>query len=83
MWRGLISVGEVVRVGEDFYTSKGNVERVTALVKELHEREGAITIKDFKNILGTGRRDAILYLEYLDMKGMTIRDGDVRRLRKT
>lgn len=81
VWRGLITTGDIARLGEDFYTSSDNVDKAIAIVKKLYEDQGSVTVKDFKSVLGVGRRDAILFLEHLDMKGLTIRDGDARKLR--
>ena len=44
--------------------------------------EGEITLARFRDLSGTGRRDAQLLLERLDADGVTRREGDARVLRR-
>ena len=45
-------------------------------------RRSGITLARFRDLVGTGRRDAQLLLERFDANGLTRRDGDRRVLRK-
>ena len=45
--------------------------------------QGEITLARFRDLLGTGRRDAQLLLERLDADGLTRRVGDRRVLRRS
>ena len=45
-------------------------------------RQERITLAEVRDLLGTSRKYAQALLEHLDATGMTIRDGDYRRLRK-
>jgi selenocysteine-specific elongation factor len=51
------------------------------LVRECREA-GRVTLARFRDLLGTGRRDAQLLLERLDADGVTRRVGDARVLRR-
>jgi len=44
--------------------------------------EGGIALARFRDLVGTGRRDAQLLLERLDADGVTRRDGERRVLRR-
>jgi selenocysteine-specific elongation factor len=44
---------------------------------------GAITAAEFRDKFQTSRKYALAFLEHLDSKGLTLREGDIRRLRKT
>ena len=37
VWRGLITIGDIVRLGEDFYTSSNNVDKAITIVKKLYD----------------------------------------------
>lgn len=57
------------------------------VAQEMHRRvvarlsEGAsMTMAEFRDLLGTSRKYAVPIGEYLDRIGLTVRDGDVRRL---
>jgi selenocysteine-specific elongation factor len=41
-----------------------------------------MTAAEFRDILGTSRKYAVPLLEWLDVHGVTIRNGDFRTLRK-
>jgi selenocysteine-specific elongation factor len=72
----------IVRVAPDLYFLRESVDRVRSdLYKHLAEK-GAITPTAFRDLFGTSRKYTIPLLEYFDREGLTIRVGDMRRLRK-
>ena len=75
--------GRLVRVGDGLAVSRAAYERARTLVLEECERAGSIGLARFRDLLGTGRRDAQLLLERLDADGVTRRRGDVRVLRRS
>jgi hypothetical protein len=80
--RFLESRGELVRLGDGFAIGAGGYEAAKdALVRECREA-GEITLSRFRDLLGTGRRDAQLLLERFDQDGLTRRIGDKRILRR-
>ncbi|MDO9085452.1 MAG: selenocysteine-specific translation elongation factor [Anaerolineaceae bacterium] len=44
---------------------------------------GSLTAAEFRDKFQTSRKYALAFLEHLDSKGLTLREGDIRRLRKT
>jgi hypothetical protein len=44
--------------------------------------KGALTVTSFRDAFGSSRKYTLAFLEYLDASGVTIRDGDFRKLRK-
>ena len=56
------------------------IDQVHQLVTALDAPEG-FTVQAFRDSAGIGRNLAIELLEYLDRKGVTRRDGNVRFLR--
>jgi hypothetical protein len=61
--------------------SSARYTRARELVVEECTRTGSITLARFRDLAGTGRRDAQLLLERLDADGVTRRVGDARVLR--
>jgi selenocysteine-specific elongation factor len=43
--------------------------------------EGGLTVAAFRDRFATSRKFALAVLEHFDAAGLTVRDGDVRRLR--
>jgi selenocysteine-specific elongation factor len=78
----LESRGTVVKVTTDLYMSSEAIQRAkTALLHHL-TAHGEISAAVFRDLLGISRKTAIPLLEYFDRAGLTLRVGDVRKLRK-
>jgi selenocysteine-specific elongation factor len=74
----LIRTGRLVRVSNDLVFLPEQVEEITSL---LHTMLGDFTVADFRDRSGLSRKYAVPILEWADKEGLTIRRGDVRRLR--
>jgi len=78
----LESQGKVTKVTTDTYYSSVALEKArTALVVHLNS-QAEITAAGFRDLLGISRKTAIPLLEYFDRTGVTLRVGDIRKLRK-
>jgi selenocysteine-specific elongation factor len=74
--------GRVVRIGPDIYYAHAAAEEATALI-EAHCREhGEITAAVFRDLIGASRKFAIAFLDWSDRRGLTVRVGDLRKLRR-
>ncbi len=77
----LIGEGKIVKVKEDLYFDTAAVEdlkgRIIGFLKDHQE----MTTPQFKDIAGVSRKYLIPLIEYFDGKQLTIRIGDVRKLR--
>ena len=74
--RFLEEKGRLVRVGDGFAVSREAFDRAR---ETLHD---GITLADFRDALGVGRKTAQLYLERFDADGVTRRVGEGRVLRR-
>jgi selenocysteine-specific elongation factor len=74
--------GRLVRIGDGFALDRADYERAKAIVVAECEHAGTISLARFRDLLGESRRTAQLVLERLDGDGVTLRDGDRRRLRR-
>lgn len=72
--RSLVQVSEDVIFKTDTYDEM--VEKVTEDLKE----NGTISVADVRDKFQTSRKYAIALMEHLDAVGVTVRDGDFRRL---
>ncbi len=74
--------GRIVRVKENLYFDKAVIAALKErLVSHLRET-GEITTQQFKDITGASRKYTIPLLEYFDSERVTIRVGEVRKLRE-
>jgi len=46
------------------------------------EEKGQVTLAEVRDLLGTTRKYVQALLEHLDAIGVTVREGDARKLRK-
>ena len=80
--RFLEASGRLVRLGDGYAIGAGAFEVAKdVLLAECRDR-GEISLARFRDLVGTGRRDAQLLLERFDADGLTRRQGDGRVLRK-
>jgi selenocysteine-specific elongation factor len=70
--------GELVRVKEDLWFAKSAVDDARERLMEALAHTPHITIAEFRDLVGTGRRNAQALLESFDREGLTRRQGDVR-----
>ncbi len=75
--------GQVYRVAPDHYFDRTAAAQLAGIVRELaqEDTDGVVSAARFRDRIGTGRKLAILILEYFDRIGLTRRVGDTHRLR--
>ncbi|MFO0608055.1 MAG: selenocysteine-specific translation elongation factor [Polyangiales bacterium] len=77
----LVELGHVVKVSMELYVDAAAMRDLEArLVAHLTER-GTIDAQGFKELTGQTRKYSIPYAEHFDAKKVTLRVGDVRKLR--
>jgi selenocysteine-specific elongation factor len=77
----LIETGALVKVGVDLYRGS-QITEIRRRLEEAIRRDGPITLARFRDAVGTTRKYVVPLMEWLDATGVTIRDGDVRTLRR-
>jgi selenocysteine-specific elongation factor len=76
----LIVTGALVKVGAEVYT-RAQLAEIRQRLETAIMRDGPITAAQFRDAVGTTRKYAVPLLEWFDANGITVRDGDLRRLR--
>ena len=71
----------VVRVGADLYFLGETLDMVARVLREEISGERGVTPAAFRDRFGTTRKYTIPLLEYLDRAGVTVRVGNVRRMK--
>lgn len=72
--------GKVVKIKDDMYLSRQYEEILKKHVGEFILKNQSMGPADMKTIIGSSRKYAIPYFEYLDRIRFTMRVGDVRKL---
>jgi selenocysteine-specific elongation factor len=82
VYNALLDQGRLVQVSPDVVFEKGAYERLVEGVKQHLITEKEITVAQFRDKFSTSRKYALAFLEHMDQSGVTVRTGDVRRLRQ-
>jgi selenocysteine-specific elongation factor len=75
--------GSVVRVTTDMYFLASSIEQLKQRLKKYLTEKGEMSAASFRDLIGSSRKYTIPLLEFFDRDGLTIRIGDIRRLKST
>ena len=83
VYNALLDQGVFVPVSDEVVFRREDYERMVKEVRGLLERQATITAAQVRDHFDTSRRYVLALLEHLDSIGVTVREGDVRRLKQT
>ena len=78
----LVKEGRLAKVKEDLYFTVEALKGLEGRLRALLLEKGEISTQEFKEMTGLPRKFLIPLAEYYDRSGVTIRVGEVRRLRE-
>ena len=78
----LVNEGTIVKVKEDLFFHSDAVHTLKKKLVEFLGSQGEISTPQFKEMTGVSRKYVIPLAEYFDATNVTLRVGDVRKLRK-
>jgi selenocysteine-specific elongation factor len=78
----LIELKELVTVSSDIVFRKRDYDLMEAEIRKAIVQNGQISLAETRDLFQTTRKYAQALLEHFDAVGVTIRDGDFRRLRR-
>ena len=79
----LVSLGQLIKIADDFFIHLQTFESIMNLLTGYLQENNMITVAEFREFAQTSRKYAVPFLEYCDGEGITIREGNHRRLRKS
>lgn len=82
VFNALVEQGDFLAVSSEVVFRKSDYDRMLAKIRQAIQEKGQISVADVRDLFDTSRRYALALMEYLDSIGMTVRDGDSRRLKK-
>jgi selenocysteine-specific elongation factor len=77
----LVAEGDIVKVKEELYFDAGAINTLRKKLVEFLKSQGQITTPQFKEMTGASRKYVIPLAEHFDSTNVTLRVGDVRKLR--
>jgi selenocysteine-specific elongation factor len=63
------------------YFLTSSIDQLRTTLKKFLTEKGEMTAASFRDLIGSSRKYTIPLLEYFDRDGLTIRIGDIRRLK--
>ncbi len=82
VFNALTELGELAVVSNEVVFRKRDYDAMVKHVRLAIEKNGRVTLAEVRDILSTTRKYVQALLEHLDAIGVTMREGDVRTLRK-
>ena len=75
-------MGKVHEVAHDHFFLRAELAQMVEIIERLAATEpgGQFTAAQFRDQVGSGRKVAVHILEFLDLHGVTVRRGDLRRV---
>jgi selenocysteine-specific elongation factor len=80
--RIMASEKTLIRINDSIYIPANKHELMLGRLKEFFSSKSEMTVAEFRDMLGTSRKYALPFLEYLDSNKITLRVGEVRKLLK-
>jgi len=83
VYSALVERGDLVAVSAEVVFRRQDYQEMVKAVEATIKSSGSLTVAQFRDQFNTSRKYALAFLEHLDAAGVTVRDGDVRKLAKT
>lgn len=71
--------GSVVRIIDTIYISREDFDDLISRLRDFFAKKPEMAVSEFRDLLGTTRKYALPFLEYLDSNKVTFRVGDIRK----
>jgi len=82
LFSALEEFGDLVTVSEEVVFRKADYETMVEKIRQAINQKGKITLAEVRDLLKSSRKYVQALLEYLDAAGVTVRDGDFRKLKQ-
>jgi len=76
----VVKAGQLVRPVKNRYFLPEAMKELKGYLAQAADEQGQFTVKQYRDVAGTGRNLAIEVLEYFDRTGVTRRLGDIRQI---
>jgi selenocysteine-specific elongation factor len=81
VYAALLENGDLLQVAPEVAFSRAGYAGMVSEIRQLLVKQGTLTAAQVRDHFNTSRKYALALLEYLDARGITVREGDARRLK--
>jgi selenocysteine-specific elongation factor len=78
MLRLMVNEGSLIKINDSLYITSSIYKKMMELLKDFSSRKTEMLVSEFREVLGTSRKYALPFLEYLDSHQITKRTDDKR-----
>ncbi|MCK4975328.1 MAG: selenocysteine-specific translation elongation factor, partial [Anaerolineales bacterium] len=82
VFNAMVDQGQLVMLSADVVFSREGYEDMVSEVKRLLSKHETLKAAEVRDHFNTSRKYALALLEHMDAVGITVREGDLRRLKK-
>ena len=82
VYNAMVELEQLIQLTADVVFRNDDYEEMVAKVRAFIIENGQMTVADARDLFGSSRKYMLALLEHLDATGVTMRDGDFRKLRK-
>jgi len=82
IYNALLSLKRLKQVSSEVVFTPETYQKMIVEIKEKLQDDGTITVAQARDHFGSSRKYILAFLEKLDAEGITVREGDVRRLKE-
>ncbi|MGB8214270.1 MAG: selenocysteine-specific translation elongation factor [Anaerolineales bacterium] len=83
IFSALLEFGDLVAVSEEVVFLKPDYETMVQKIRLTIQQKGQVSLAEVRDLFQTSRKFVQPLLEHMDAIGVTVRNGDFRRLKKT
>jgi selenocysteine-specific elongation factor len=80
VFTSLVERGTLRLLSDDVVFLQTTYKEMTARIVKTLRMKDALTVAETRDLFGSSRKYILALLEYLDARGVTKREGDIRRL---
>jgi len=81
LYNALVAINELKQVSAEVVFTPDAYQSMVEKLKKKIIKDGPITVAQTRDMFGSSRKYMLAFLERLDSEGVTVREGDVRRLK--
>jgi selenocysteine-specific elongation factor len=81
IFSALLEFGDLVAVSSEVVFRKKDYDAMVEKIRQVLQQNGQVTLAEVRDLLNTSRKYVQALLEHLDAVGVTVRDGDYRKLK--
>ncbi|MBD3181628.1 selenocysteine-specific translation elongation factor [Candidatus Poribacteria bacterium] len=81
IFKALVIKGKLVRISPDIVLHNDTLKKGTEKLSQYLKQNNRVTVSELRQLLDTSRKYAVPFLEYCDSIGLTVREGNYRKLK--